>query len=139
MEHRATLRELTRQAHGTNLDLGAALFTELATVAADDIDVARFFALCGCPHRANYADRAAMPTRWSGGRVEHRRERAFWSRERRGCRHSWGGAIICAKSNDCLSPFTLRASTADSCSGARSPGERGSRPRASRDAHLSSL
>ena len=45
VEHRATLRELTRQAHGTNLDLGAALLTELATVAPDDMDVARFFAL----------------------------------------------------------------------------------------------
>ena len=44
VEHRATLRELTRQAHGTNLDLGAALLTELATVAPDDMDVARFFA-----------------------------------------------------------------------------------------------
>jgi ParB/RepB/Spo0J family partition protein len=43
-EHRATLREITRQAHGTNLDLGAALLTQLATVEADDIDVARFFA-----------------------------------------------------------------------------------------------
>jgi ParB/RepB/Spo0J family partition protein len=45
VEHRATLRELTRQAHGTNLDLGAALLTELAAVAPDDMDVARFFAL----------------------------------------------------------------------------------------------
>ncbi len=44
VEHRATLRELTRRAHGTNLDLGAALFNELATVAPDDLDVARFFA-----------------------------------------------------------------------------------------------
>ena len=44
VEHRATLRELTRQAHGTNLDLGAALLTELATVAPDDMHVARFFA-----------------------------------------------------------------------------------------------
>lgn len=44
VEHRATLRELTRQAHGTNLDLGAALLTELATVAPEDMDVARFFA-----------------------------------------------------------------------------------------------
>jgi ParB/RepB/Spo0J family partition protein len=43
-EHRADLRELTRQAHGVNLDLGGALLNELAMVAADDIDVARFFA-----------------------------------------------------------------------------------------------
>jgi hypothetical protein len=45
VEHRANLRELTRQAHGVNLDLGAALLKELAAVAPDDIDVARFFAL----------------------------------------------------------------------------------------------
>lgn len=63
VEHRATLRELTRQAHGTNLDLGAALLSELATVAPDDMDVARFFALCGHPHSGNYADTAAMPMR----------------------------------------------------------------------------
>jgi hypothetical protein len=44
VEHRANLRELTRQAHGTNLDLGAALLNDLASVAPDDIDVARFFA-----------------------------------------------------------------------------------------------
>jgi ParB/RepB/Spo0J family partition protein len=43
-EHRARVREITRQAHGTNLDLGAALLTRLATVPADDMDVARFFA-----------------------------------------------------------------------------------------------
>jgi ParB/RepB/Spo0J family partition protein len=43
-EHRASLRELTRQAHATNLDLGSALLTKLATVAPDDIDIARFFA-----------------------------------------------------------------------------------------------
>lgn len=55
VEHRANLRELTRQAHGVNLDLGAALLTELATVAADDLDVARFFAygLLG-PESASY-------------------------------------------------------------------------------------
>jgi ParB/RepB/Spo0J family partition protein len=44
VEHRANVREIARQAHGTNLDLGTALLTQLATVAADDIDVARFFA-----------------------------------------------------------------------------------------------
>ncbi len=43
-EHRAALRELTARAHGTNLDLGAALLNDLATVKPDDIDVARFFA-----------------------------------------------------------------------------------------------
>ena len=44
VEHRANLRELTRQAHGVNLDLGAALLKDLAAVAPDDMDVARFFA-----------------------------------------------------------------------------------------------
>jgi len=61
VEHRANLRELSRQAHGVNLDLGAALLNDLAIVAPDDIDVARFFALCGRPHRTNYADESAMP------------------------------------------------------------------------------
>jgi ParB/RepB/Spo0J family partition protein len=43
-EHRAAHREFTRQAHGTNLDLGAALLQKLAAVDPDDMDVARFFA-----------------------------------------------------------------------------------------------
>ncbi len=43
-EHRATVRRLTAQAHGTNLDLGAALLQRLATVDPSDMDVARFFA-----------------------------------------------------------------------------------------------
>ena len=67
VEHRANLREMTRQAHGVNLDLGAALLKDLAAVASDDMDVARFFALCGLRHKANYADCATMPTR--GGAV----------------------------------------------------------------------
>src|SRR4051794_17107626 len=29
--------------------------------------VERFFGLCGCPHRTNYADAVTMPTRSSGG------------------------------------------------------------------------
>ena len=44
VEHRAALRDLTRQAHGTNLDLGAGLLNDLAAVAPEDMDVARFFA-----------------------------------------------------------------------------------------------
>ena len=44
VEHRANLRELTRQAHGVNLDLGSALLKDLAVVAPDDMDVARFLA-----------------------------------------------------------------------------------------------
>ena len=61
VEHRATLRELTRQAHGTNLDLGAALLTELATVAPDDMDVARFFA-SACSARRPAATSAPATT-----------------------------------------------------------------------------
>ena len=43
-EHRATLRSLKGRAHGTNLDLGAALLQKLAVVDPGDMDVARFFA-----------------------------------------------------------------------------------------------
>ncbi len=42
-EHRANLREFTRQAHLVNLDLGTALLKDL-TVSPDDPAVARFFA-----------------------------------------------------------------------------------------------
>jgi ParB/RepB/Spo0J family partition protein len=42
-EHRAAVRTLTARAHGANLDLGTALLNKLATVDANDIDVARFF------------------------------------------------------------------------------------------------
>jgi ParB/RepB/Spo0J family partition protein len=44
VEHRATLRTLAARAHGTNLDLGAALIQNLAVVDPKDMDVARFFA-----------------------------------------------------------------------------------------------
>ncbi|MCA1680106.1 MAG: hypothetical protein LC777_14725 [Actinobacteria bacterium] len=43
-DHRANLREITRQAHGTNLDLGSALLTQLASVDPESMDVARFTA-----------------------------------------------------------------------------------------------
>lgn len=43
-EHRRALRDLTVRAHGTNLDLGAALLAQLASVDPSDMDVARFFA-----------------------------------------------------------------------------------------------
>ena len=43
-EHRATVRQLAARAHGTNLDLGAALLQNLATVDPADLDVGRFFA-----------------------------------------------------------------------------------------------
>ena len=51
-ERDAQLRELADQAHGANLDLGAALMHNLAAVDPGDINVARFFALCrrGAPH-----------------------------------------------------------------------------------------
>jgi hypothetical protein len=60
-ERDAQLRELTDQAHGANLDLGHALLHNLTSVDPADIDVARFFVLCGRPHRTNYADGLAMP------------------------------------------------------------------------------
>jgi hypothetical protein len=60
-ERDGQLRELTDQAHGANLDLGHALIHNLTTVDPTDIDVARFFVLCGHPHRTNYADAATMP------------------------------------------------------------------------------
>jgi ParB/RepB/Spo0J family partition protein len=59
-ERDAQLRELTDQAHGANLDLGHALIHNLTSVDATDINVARFFVLCGHPHRTNYADRLTM-------------------------------------------------------------------------------
>lgn len=42
-KHRATERALKAQAHGTNLDLGAALIKNLAAVDPREMDVARFF------------------------------------------------------------------------------------------------
>ncbi|HLB21089.1 MAG TPA: ParB/RepB/Spo0J family partition protein [Solirubrobacteraceae bacterium] len=44
VQHRANLRALAARAHGTNLDLGAALVQGLAAVDPKDMDVARFFA-----------------------------------------------------------------------------------------------
>jgi hypothetical protein len=55
-ERDAQLRELTDQAHGANLDLGDALIHNLTAVDPSDINVARFFILCGRPHGTNYAD-----------------------------------------------------------------------------------
>jgi ParB/RepB/Spo0J family partition protein len=43
-EHRASVREFSRSAHGTNLDLGSGLLQKLAAVDPGDMDVARFFA-----------------------------------------------------------------------------------------------
>ena len=58
-EQRA-LREIAETAHGVNLDIGAGLLTGLSTVDPADMTVARFFVLCGHPHRTNYADPSAM-------------------------------------------------------------------------------
>jgi hypothetical protein len=57
------LSAIAEDAHGANLDLGRELMSGLSTVDPADITVARFFVLCGRPHRTNYADFAAMPMR----------------------------------------------------------------------------
>jgi hypothetical protein len=81
-ERDGQLRELTDQAHGANLDLGHALIHNLTSVDPTDIDVARFFVLCGRPHRTNYADGPTMPTgrpsyaKRMGGLVPGRLQRA---------------------------------------------------------------
>jgi hypothetical protein len=56
------LREVADSAHAANIDLGVALINGLTVVDPADITVARFFVLCGRPHRTNYADGPAMPT-----------------------------------------------------------------------------
>ncbi|MBA3807300.1 MAG: hypothetical protein H0X28_02725 [Solirubrobacterales bacterium] len=78
-EHRASVRELTRRAHTTNLDLGSALLNQLATVDPGDMDVARFFAwgVLG-PDTTNYlggSDHRALTIAANGIRLvfdEHR-------------------------------------------------------------------
>jgi hypothetical protein len=75
---------MTDQAHGANLDLGHALIHNLTSVDPTDINVARFFALCGCPHRTNYADLVTMPTRCGGGFVDLTRMGFSASRAARG-------------------------------------------------------
>lgn len=54
-EHRAALRDFAARAHNVNLDLGAALTSQLCVVDPDSVDVARFFAygLLG-PDRPNH-------------------------------------------------------------------------------------
>jgi hypothetical protein len=42
-EHRGRLRELSAQAHGVNLDVGAGLLNGLSTVDPADVNVAKFF------------------------------------------------------------------------------------------------
>ena len=42
-EHRSRMRELSDQAHGVNLDVGAGLLNGLSTVDPTDVNVARFF------------------------------------------------------------------------------------------------
>ena len=84
--HREALRELADQAHGVNLDLGAALINGLSRVDPNDIDVARCFVLCRARHRTSYADWSATPRR-----VRHSRAR------RCGGRVSGGGAALAAR------------------------------------------
>ena len=77
-EHRANLREFTRQAHLVNLDLGTALLRDL-TVSPEDVTVAKFFAygLLG-PESSAYlgtSDHAARTIAANGLRLvveEHR-------------------------------------------------------------------
>jgi hypothetical protein len=71
-ERDAHLRELTDQAHGANLDLGAALLRNLAAVAPEDIDVARFFvyALLGADHdRSPYTQLGERVARVAAGGI----------------------------------------------------------------------
>jgi hypothetical protein len=42
-EHRSRMRELSDQAHGVNLDIGAGLLNGLSTVDPTDVNVAKFF------------------------------------------------------------------------------------------------
>jgi hypothetical protein len=59
-EHRAALRGFADRARPANLALGDALLTKAAVAEPTDLDVARVSALCGGPHRTNYADRLTM-------------------------------------------------------------------------------
>ena len=60
-ERDGRLRAVADNAHAANLDLGVALINGLTVVDPADLNVARFFVLCGHPHRPNYADGLAMP------------------------------------------------------------------------------
>jgi hypothetical protein len=64
-ERDVQIRELTNQAHGANADLGHVLVHNLSSVDPTDMTVARFFVLCGYPHKTNYADAVTMPSRRS--------------------------------------------------------------------------
>jgi hypothetical protein len=66
------MRELIDQAHGANLDLGAALMHGLATVDPGDIDVARFlvYALLGADHdKSPYTQTGERIARLAAGGV----------------------------------------------------------------------
>ena len=70
-ERDQALRELADQAHGANLDLGAALITGLATVDPADMDVARCFvyALLGADYDSSPYTRpasASSASPWAG-------------------------------------------------------------------------
>ena len=58
---RRQLRVCGEQAHGVNLDLGAALLTGLSTVDPADMSVARFFVLGRHRPSVNWAEAATMP------------------------------------------------------------------------------
>lgn len=63
-DHRASMADLTRSAHGINLELGSALLTQLITVDPTDVDVARFFALALLgPDEATSSTYAYVPER----------------------------------------------------------------------------
>lgn len=64
--HRRDLRALAATAHAANLDLGDSLRDGLSVVDPSDMTVARFFVLCGHPHRTNYADGRTMSRRAFG-------------------------------------------------------------------------
>ena len=61
VEHRANLRELSRQAHGVNFDLGAALLNDLAIVARTTSVLGVFFADVEATHLHRAASSAVEP------------------------------------------------------------------------------
>ena len=78
-ERDTQLRELADQAHGLNLDLGAALLHELACVDPGDISVARFFVYALLGADSGYGNAAERVERIAAGGVrlvieEHRRD-----------------------------------------------------------------
>jgi hypothetical protein len=109
----AQLRELTDQAHGANLDLGAALMHGRATVDPSDTDVARFFVLCRRLHRTNYADRLTMRI----SRVPYaRKRRRSWSWRRQSTQRS---RLWRVRRTECSAPRWRMSGRRRSCLRAR--------------------